>query len=194
MPATDRPRPKETPMATTTTARLTADDLAALPDDGWRYDLVRGDLVRMPPDTFDHGQFDDNIRFPLSRFVRDRNLGRVMGNVGFTLEIAPDTVLGPDVSFVRADRLPGRGGRAFPTLAPDLAVEVLSPSNTASDIARTLAIDLAAGVGLVWVIDPASRSVAVSTPTGAAVLAEGDVRDSGDVLPGFAIPVADLFA
>ncbi len=182
-------------MATTTTARLTADDLAALPDDGWRYDLVRGELERMPPDNFDHGQFDDNIRFPLSRFVRERNLGRVMGNVGFTLEIAPDTVLGPDVSFVRADRLPGRGGRAFPTLAPDLAVEVLSPSNTASEIARTLAIYyLAAGVGLVRVIDPASRSVADNTPTGAAVLAEGDLLDGGDVLPGFAIPVADLFA
>ena len=180
-------------MATTTT-RLTAADLATLPDDGWRYELIRGELERMPPDNFDHGRYDDNIRFPLSRFVRERNLGRVMGNVGFTLEIAPDTVLGPDVSFVRADRLPDRGGRAFPTMAPDLAVEVLSPSNMAGEIARKLAIYLAAGVGLVWVVDPASRSVAVYTPTSSAVLGEGDTLDGGDVLPGFAIPVADIFA
>jgi Uma2 family endonuclease len=177
-----------------TTVRLTADDLATLPDDGWRYELIRGELERMAPDNLDHGQYGDNVQFPLSRFVRERNLGRVMGNVGFTLESDPDTVLGPDVSFVRGDRLPSRGGRAFPTMAPDLAVEVLSPSNTASEIARKLAIYRAAGVDLVWVLDPESRSVSIYTPTGAALLTEGDTLDGGDVLPGFAIPVADLFA
>ncbi len=177
-----------------TTFRLTADDLAALPDDGWRYALIRGELERMAPDNFDHGQYRDNIQVPLSVYVRRRRLGRVSANVGFTLESDPDTVLGPDVSFVRADRMPARGGSAFPTMAPDLAVEVLSPSNTASEMARKLAIYLAAGVRLVWVVDPETRTVAVHSPAGATLLGEGDVLDGRDVIPGFSIPVADLFA
>ncbi|MBA3415656.1 MAG: Uma2 family endonuclease [Chloroflexia bacterium] len=177
-----------------TSVRLTAADLAALPDDGWRYELIRGELQRMAPDNVDHGLYGDNIQFPLSRFVRQHRLGRVMGNVGFTLESDPDTVLGPDVSFVRADRLPARGGCAFPRIPPDLAVEVLSPSNSASEIGRKLAIYLAAGVRLVWVIDSETRTVAVHSPAGVTLLGEGDTLDGGDVLPGFSIPVADLFA
>jgi len=176
-----------------TTVRLAADDLAALPDDGWRYELIRGELQRMAPDDIDHGQYGDNIQVPLSVYVRQHRLGRVMGNVGYTLESNPDTVLGPDVSFVRADRMPSRGGRPFPHLPPDLAVEVLSPSNGAGEIVRKVAIYLAAGVRLVWVIDPEARTVDVYTPAGVRVVGEGDTLDAGDVVPGFAIPVADLF-
>ena len=181
-------------MAATTTIRLTADDLAALPDDGWRYALIRGELERMAPDNLDHGQYGDNVQVPLSIFARRNRLGRVVGNVGFTLETDPDTVLAPDVSFIRAERLPARGGPGFPRMAPDLTVEVLSPSNTASEMARSLAIYLAAGVRLIWAIDSETRTVAVYTSTGAAVLGEGDTLEGGDVVPGFALPVADVFA
>lgn len=177
-----------------TTVRMTADDLLTLPDDGWRYELIRGELQRMAPDNFDHGQFGDNVQYPLSMHVRRHRLGRVVGNVGFTLETDPDTVLAPDVSFIRTERLPARGGRGFPEMAPDLAVEVLSPSNTAGEIARKTALYLANGVRVVWVIDPASRTVSVYSSAGAEVLGESDRLDGGDVVPGFAMQVADLFA
>ncbi|CAA9544253.1 MAG: hypothetical protein AVDCRST_MAG59-1127 [uncultured Thermomicrobiales bacterium] len=177
-----------------TTVRLTADDLATLPDDGWRYELIRGELERMPPDNAGHGNVTQQLLLPLLPFVHSQRLGTVWVNVGFTLEHDPDTVLGPDVSFVRADRLPVDDRPAFPTMAPDLAVEILSPFNRAGEMARKLVIYLAAGVPLVWFIDKRTRSVAVHTSTGAALLTEGDTLDGGDVLPGFAIPVADLFA
>ena len=177
-----------------TTVHLTADDLATLPDNGWRYELIRGELERMPPDNIGHGETTENLLAPLLPFVRGQRLGRVLVNVGFIFEHEPDTVLAPDVSFVRADRLPAADEPAFPDMAPDLAVEILSPSNRAAEMARKLAVYLAAGVRLVWFIDNRSRSVAVHGADGAArLLGEGDVLDGGDVLPGFAIPVAELF-
>jgi Uma2 family endonuclease len=103
-------------------------------------------------------------------------------------------VLAPDIGFVRADRLPPRGerGPGVP-LVPDLAVEVLSPSNTATEIGRKVRIYLDAGVRLVWVADPIDVSVTARTPDRSArVLPADDVLDGGEVLPGFAVRVGDL--
>lgn len=177
----------------TATTLLTAEDLARIPENKF-LELIRGELVEMAPDNVDHGQIGDNVQFPLSRWAREHRAGRVMSNAGFTFEMEPDTVLAPDISFLRADRVPPRGGPAYPAVVPDLAVEILSPSNTAAEIARKVAIYLAAGVRLVWIVDPASRSVVVHAPGEARLLGAGDTLDGGDVLPGFAVPVADLFA
>ncbi len=177
-----------------TTVRLTADDLATLPDDGWRYDLIRGELIRQPPNTLEQGLVVANVMYPLGVHARDRQLGKVLPNVGFVLERDPDTVIGPQVAFVQADRLPPRDEDAYPDLAPDLVVEVLAASSEASMFVRKLAVSLAGGVRRIWIVDPSSRSVAVFGTSGTALLGDGDTLDGGDVLPSFSIPVADLFA
>lgn len=178
------------------TTWLTPDDLLRMPDDGYQYELIEGELQRMAPDNMEHGGIGDNLSAPLSWFVRKRRLGRVFSNVGFTLADDPPTVLGPDVSFVRADRVPPPDAQSgFVAMAPDLAVEVLFPSNTAGEIARKIRIYLAAGVRLVWIVDPVSRTVAVHHPdrTG-RILIEGEALDGEEVVPGFSLPVSEVFA
>jgi Uma2 family endonuclease len=131
----------------------------------------------------------------LARFLAEHDLGFLLGADGMA-RLAPGLVRIPDVSFVTWERL---GGRSVPegpflTVAPDLAVEVLSPSNTDREMATKLADYFAAGVRLVWLVDPASRTVAVLEGLGrAAVLDEAGTLEGGAILPGFAVPVARLF-
>lgn len=175
---------------------LTPEDLLHMPDDGWQYELIEGELQRMAPDNMGHGHVSDNVAYPLSGHARQHRLGRVYTNIGYTLAIDPPTVLGPDISFVRADRVPPIDAQSgFVAMAPDLAVEIVSPSNSAGEIARKVRIYLAAGVRLVWIVDPVSRTVAVHHPdrTG-RILIEGETLDGEDVVPGFALPVAEVFA
>jgi Uma2 family endonuclease len=124
------------------------------------------------------------------------NLGMVLGSDGF-LRLSARYVRAPDVSFTNWDRLPNRKvpREPIPTLAPDLAVEVLSPSNTRREMTRKRKEYFESGVRLVWVIDPKARTVQVYTPPGDVTdLGPADTLTGGDVLPGFAVPVADLFA
>lgn len=131
----------------------------------------------------------------LNSFVRPRNLGLVSGMDG-TVELMPDLVRIPDVAFTDWDRMPGRRRPTapIPRLAPNLAVEVLSRSNTPGEMARKRRDYFGADVELVWEIDPEERSVVVYTSTGATVLGPADSLDGGTVLPGFTLAVADLFA
>jgi Uma2 family endonuclease len=132
----------------------------------------------------------------LNAFVRPRNLGLVTAPDG-TLRLTAGLVRIPDVSFTSWDRMPGRRRptKPIPHLAPDLAVEVLSESNTPGEMARKRQEYFTAGVSLVWEADPANRTVAVyTTPTQFTVLDENDTLDGGAVLPGFTLPVRDWFA
>jgi Uma2 family endonuclease len=129
-------------------------------------------------------------------FVRKRNLGIVLGPDG-PLKILPNQIRLPDVCFIAWGRFPG--GKLprvpVPVVAPDLAVEVLSEGNTAGEMKRKLDDCFAAGVRLVWYIDPAPRTARVYTsPDECAVLTVTDVLSGGDVLPGFELPLGDLFA
>jgi Uma2 family endonuclease len=131
----------------------------------------------------------------LRGFVIPRNLGLVSGEAG-TYRLFPGLVRIPDVAFVSWDRIPGRRVPEvpIPDLAPDLAIEVLSESNTEPEMARKLGEYFAAGVRLVWMIDPKTRTVAVhDAPDRSTMLDESRTLD-GDVLPGFALPLSDLFA
>ena len=133
----------------------------------------------------------------LLNFVRPRRLGLVLTTDG-TLKILPGLVRLPDACFIPRDRLPGgkRPKEPIPGLVPDLAVEVLSKGNTRAEMARKLREYFEAGTRLVWMVDPKARTVRVHTgPTTrqSTVLKLGDTLDGGDVLPGFAVPVADLF-
>lgn len=176
--------------------RLPPDDRLRMPDDIWRYELIAGDLVRRPPNGLAAGAAMATITASLSGTVRRRGLGRVFINVGYVLAADPPTVLGPSASFVRTERMPPRTEwSGYPRMAPDLAVDVVLPTDAASENARRVAIYLAAGVRLVWIVDPVSRTVAVHYPdrTG-RILIEGESLDGEDVVPGFALPVAEVFA
>jgi Uma2 family endonuclease len=143
-----------------------------------------------------HGIVSCNVLRVLSTYVRERGLGRCFADsTGFALPGLPNTVRAPDASFVRAERLPHEGVRGgWVELAPDLAVEVLSPTETASDIAEKLADYRAAGTAVVWVIDPAKRTVGIFAQTAPTRwLEESDMLDGGTVVPGFSCAVIDLF-
>ena len=132
----------------------------------------------------------------LDRFVRDGNLGLITGEQG-TIRLFPGLVRIPDVAFTSWNRLPNRRvpEAPIPHLAPDLAVEILSGGNTASEMARKRLEYFAAGVRLVWEVDPDSRTVVVfNAPESMTMLTATDVLDGGDVLPGFTLPLAQLFA
>jgi Uma2 family endonuclease len=175
--------------------RMTAEEFFALGEDVMG-ELVDGVFVPMTPAGGPHGSINTRITAALGAFVYPRELGELFdGQTGFILRRRPDVVRCPDVAFVAAARLPG-GVRGGPLeLAPDLAVEVLSPSNTAAEMLRKLNDYLTHGVRLVWEIDPDARSVVVHTPDAPARwLAIGDTLDAAAVLPGFTTPVASLFA
>jgi Uma2 family endonuclease len=131
----------------------------------------------------------------LLNFLDLHPLGMVTGEAG-TLRLAPGLVRIPDVSFVRWDQVGGKRPRArVPNVAPDLAVEILSASNTAAEMTRKLLDYFTAGARLVWLIDPEARTVAVYTsPENSGVLTEADTLDGGDVLPGFRLPLREFFA
>jgi Uma2 family endonuclease len=132
----------------------------------------------------------------LNAFIRPRNLGVVAGPDG-TIRLFAGRVRIPDIAFVSWDRLPGRRvpTTPIPDLAPDLAAEILSPSNTSAEMALKRRDYFAARVRLVWEIDPDSRTVKVFTgPDAVVILTVTDPLDGGDVLPGFTLPLRDLFA
>src|SRR5262245_20352488 len=176
-------------------ALMTADEYARLPDDGVRYELQAGVLVSEPIPISRHARAQVRMAVVLERFVEPRRLGYVFGENGYLLATDPDTVRGPDVSFVRADRFdPDEAARGFLRGAPDLAVEILSPSNRPGEIHGKVADYLAAGCKLVWVVDPKRRIVTVyRTLLSPRRIGVDDLLDGEDVLPGFSVPVSALF-
>ncbi|MGH2532050.1 MAG: Uma2 family endonuclease [Thermomicrobiales bacterium] len=184
-------------MEATTTKLVTARDLERLEDDDHRYDLIEGVLYRMPLANFEHGAVSGDLQARIWKFVGRHKLGVVLAaETGFFLKQYPDTVLGPDVAFVRTARLPPRETwrKGFPELAPDLVVEVVSPSESGPSVARKVAAYLAAGVVLVWTLDARRQTIGVHRAGEAPrTLHVGDVLDGEDVLPGFRLPVAEIF-
>lgn len=170
-------------------------DLASLPDDGFRHELQAGLLLAEPSPFPLHAQVQARIIELLAGFARPHGLGQVLCDGGFLLASNPDTVRGPDVSFVTRDRWNAVTDRGrFFRGAPDLAVEVLSPSNRAGEIHAKVADYLAAGARLVWIVDPKRQSVTIhETLLAPRRLGPHDVLDGGDVLPGFVIRIETLF-
>jgi Uma2 family endonuclease len=180
----------------TTPALATADELFMRPDDGFRYELVRGEIRRMPPAGSEHGAVIMNMGTPLDQFVKAHGLGVVFGaETGFKIASDPDTVRAPDLAFVRRERIPGEGiPRGFWPGAPDLAVEVVSPGDTYTEVEEKVHDWLNAGTRMVLVLNPRTRTVAVYTSHADVVrLTESDTLDGGEVLPGFSCGVAKLF-
>ena len=176
-------------------ARLvSADELERMPDDDFRYELVRGRLIRMSPVAPRHGDITVTLASLLWQHVRANRLGRVWTEVGFRLFSDPDTVRAPDVAFVRSDRLPSKDARGFYRGAPDLAIEVLSPDDRPSDVRSKVEDYLAAGTPMVVIVDPGARAVTVHRAGVAAeVLEEAGTLDLDPVVRGFSVTVGELF-
>jgi Uma2 family endonuclease len=176
---------------------MTADQLLELQDDGQRHELVTGFVVSEPPAAFRHGEIAAEVFGLLFEFVRRWNLGRVVSaDTGLLLARDPDTVRAPDVAFVSRERIEQAGVfRGYFPGAPDLAVEVLSPSERPADVHAKIGDYLEAGARLVWVIDPSRRQVRVHRSLlRPLTLVEKATLDGEDVLPGFSVPVARLFS
>jgi len=178
-------------VAATTEKTWTDDELMALPDDA-KYELVDGELLRASPAGGRHGDIVAELLSRIRIFVKERRLGHVFdGQTGFRL---PDGNLrSPDVSFVAAERLAGGIPAGFLHLAPDLAVEVLSPTDQAGDVAHKVGEYLSVGVRLLWVIDPERSAAVVYRPGITPNTVRVDAAlDGADVLPGFACPLREI--
>jgi Uma2 family endonuclease len=175
---------------TVATKLMTADELFRMPDDDFRYELVRGELKKMSPAGVHHGDISLEIAWSLRSYMRERKLGKAYGsNVGFILFRNPDTVREPDASFVRAERVV-RTEKYFPG-APDLAVEVMSPNDTWPEVLEKKDEYLQAGTQAVIIVDPPRKHVEIHRPSG--VTKVDDVLAVDDVVPGWQLPLADLF-
>ncbi|MBV9211037.1 MAG: Uma2 family endonuclease [Acidobacteria bacterium] len=176
---------------------MTAEELARMPDDGFRYELVRGELQPMAPTGDEHGGVTMELAASLHQYVKLNNLGRVYAaETGFQLDSNPDTVRAPDIAFVSQERIQSTGRiQGYRSGAPDLAVEVLSPGNTKREITEKVKEYFAAGARLVWIVNPKLKTVTVyRSLTDIDVLTEKDMLDGGEVVQGFQISVADIFA
>ena len=174
---------------------MTAEELFALPESDVQYELVRGQLREVPMAGWRHGWIEVNIILVLGTDHAARTVGRtVSGDTAFVLARDPDTVRIPDVAFVRHERLPPPlvSGRA--ALPPDLAVEIRSPNDRPGEVQRKVADYFAAGVQLVWLIDPDAQTVEVWNPAGLdRRCTAAETIDGGAVIPGFRCPVARFF-
>lgn len=151
----------------------------------------------MAPAGFDHGAIIGRLQYLLARHVFEHELGIVAGaETGFRLSRRPDTVRGADVAFVRTERIPASGRpTGYFEGAPDLAVEVLSPTDTVEEIEEKVDDYLNGGCPLVWVVNPRRKTVTAYRADGdPKVYRENDTLDGGAVLPGFACRVGEVFA
>ena len=180
-----------------TSAKLmTADELLLMRDDGRRYELIEGELIELTPPGAAHGFVASNASGILREFVRPRGLGAVFGaETGFVISTNLDTVRAPDAAFVSAERLPkGDLPVTYLRLAPDLVVEVVSPSDTASEVRDKIRMWLDAGCRLAWVAYPQTKSVtAYNSMDDVKTLGPSDTLDGAPVLDGLSLRVSDLF-
>ena len=175
---------------------VTAAELLDMPDDGYRYELVRGELRKMAPAGAEHSAIGIKVGISLGSHVMANDLGTVFGaDGGFLLERNPDTVRAPDVGFVRRERVEETGlVRGYWPGAPDLAVEVISPNDLYTEVAEKVEEWLKAGTLMVVVVDPRRRVATVHRPGQEAVtLAEGETLEGNDVVPGWRMLVGDIF-
>jgi len=183
-------------MSATLTKPMTADELLAMPDDGYRYELVKGELIRGAPAGDEHGDLTMQIAGTLHRYVKKQDLGKIYAaETGFKLESDPDTVRAPDIAFDAHAKIEKTGRlEGFRSGAPDLAVEVLSPSDRVSRVEEKVADWLEGGARMVWVGSPKLHIVTVyRSLTDIVTLTEKDKLDGADLIPDFQMNVAEIF-
>jgi Uma2 family endonuclease len=188
------PRDFQEQMAMATTRLLTVRDVEESPPEG-EWELIDGELVPVTPSGFESSSLGLRIARIVGNYVDAHSLGALTGaDGGYVLFPDRATIRVPDIGFIKAERLPAEGERSrFPRLAPDLAIEMLSPSDRASEVVVKLEMYQEAGIPLIWLVDPDKKTVTViasGKPT--QVLGMGDTIEGGDVVPGFSDTVAHL--
>jgi Uma2 family endonuclease len=173
----------------------TAEDLWQMGSQGKNYELIRGELLEMAPPGAEHGDIASEIIVLLRSFAKQHKLGKVLTETGFILNATPSTVRSPDISFLAAGKIPSEGlPRGFIPGAPDLAVEVVSPGDAASEIQDKVQDYLTYGTQIVWVVYPQQRIVIIHYPDGTArTLRETDTLSGETIIPGFSCQVAEIF-
>jgi len=187
-------------MSIAATKPLSAEEFFELPDppNGAKQELVKGEVIEMAAPGYEHGRIQTNIAGLLWQYLRGKKLGVAVTESGVLTERDEDdgdTVRGPDVSYYSAERVPlDRRIVKYCEVAPDLCIEVVSPSNTRKELRDKTQEYFAAGVRMVWVVEPEDRSVTVMTSVdrGQAYFEPAEVG-GGDVLPGFSCRVAEIF-
>ena len=178
------------------TRTITADELFRMRDDGFRYELVAGKLRKTAHAGALHGVIGSRLAAAIGVHVDQHRLGVAFGaDTGFKLARDPDTVRAPDVAFVSRARIPASGiPTGYWSGPPDLAVEVLSPTDVRSEIVEKIAEYLQSGVRQVWFVDPTTRRLTIHRPSAAPeIIGEADELSGGDLLPGFRYPLSRLF-
>lgn len=172
---------------------MTAEEFWQLPEGEGKRELVRGEVrVEMPSGL--HGGIALEIGSRLRAWAKAGKHGYTGVEAGYLLASDPDVIRLPDVSYVQANRIPESGiSDKFWELAPDLAVEVISPSETADDVQEKVSDFLAAGTPLVWLVYPRTKQVVVHSPDGLARTLKGEDKLESPLLPGFSCTVVELF-
>ncbi len=179
-------------MATKTLLSLA--DYAALPDDGKRYELVKGELVERPFSKFQHSRVVSGLIRELGTYLQENPIGEIGATLGFILGRNPDSLRGPDAFFMTNERVAAIDPNDWVEGAPDLAIEVLEPGDDRDEARTKFACFLANGCVIVWMIDLEDRSARIIDRYGKeTVLGEDDALTAPDLLPGFSISLREAF-
>jgi Uma2 family endonuclease len=176
---------------------ITAEEFALLPEpaDGSKQELVKGEVIDMSRSQAEHGLVQFKIAWLLMNVVVPNQLGWVLGESGVVVESDPDTLRGPDVFFCSKRNFPERPKGYLKGVPVDLVVEVLSPNDRRADVREKIGESIAAGVPLVWLVDPETQTVMVYSGTMRGVeYGPTDTIDAGTVIPGFSSKVAEFFS
>ena len=180
----------------TTNQLITAEQFMEMPDiPGKRFELVNGEVIEVPLAGYTHARIVMALVRSLDTFVRTHDLGEIYADgLGYVITRMPDSVRGPDVSFLMKEHVPDEDFPGFVPFAPDLAVEIVSPHDRADEVHDKVYQYLAAGTRLVWVLWPKTCSISIFGKGGTnGEFGMEDELDGGDVLPGFRVRIDELF-
>ncbi|RYX81891.1 Uma2 family endonuclease [bacterium] len=172
----------------------TEEDLWDFSQDGYRYELIDGELKCMPPSGAEHGRLTADITIEVGAFVRRNNLGKCFGaETGFRISESPLTILAPDFAFVTSERMPVEIPTKFLAVVPDLVLEVRSPGDRAGEVADKVGRWLAAGTQIVWELNPRTKKLTIFRPNLPAVeLGVTDMLDAEPLLPNWTLELSTI--
>ena len=183
-------------MSATSTALMTAEELMQLPDDGFHYELINGELEKMPPPGPPHGRIAFRLSLYLGQFIVDHVLGECFAtDTGFKLTSNPDTVLAPDFAFVTNEHFAEKSETVgYWPGPPDLAVEVLSPSDRPGKVKKRISQWFSFGATQLWIVDPNHSTVTVyRSPSDITTFSRIDYLEAQDLFPGFRLSLDKIF-
>ncbi len=181
-------------MASTRTAPLTLEEFAQLSRDGARHEVNAGELIIMPPSKFLHSRVVRKIFKAIETALEAMKFGEVLAEAGYVLSCDPLTIRQPDISVISSERIRTTRDDGYVEGAPELAVEVVSPSDSVQDLEVKVDQYLVSGAKQVWIVSPNTKRVYVFSPSSQPrIYDETQTLDGGDLLPGFSVKIADFF-